>query len=203
MVRYPPPPGTQFHTGTSVRYPTKTSTKEFCDTIAASIARYEKYRYWASVVSHPFFLPSLCWPRLFPFSRHFLPFSPPQKVLSRARGTAQTLERGNFSMDLSKVREGVFSPRLREDRSGQLQFLQKAFHPEKFSEKLEKAVTVYLKQHPAQRVGTRCRGVYRQVCLSRRLKCQNPMREHLSRISEVIQEPLPLKPRFLVKNRSF
>ena len=31
-----------------VRYPAKTSTKEFCDTIAASIARYEKYRYWAS-----------------------------------------------------------------------------------------------------------------------------------------------------------
>ena len=26
----------------------KTSTKEFRDTIAASIARYEKYRYWAS-----------------------------------------------------------------------------------------------------------------------------------------------------------
>ena len=31
-----------------MRYPTKTSTKEFCDSIAASIARYEKYRYWAS-----------------------------------------------------------------------------------------------------------------------------------------------------------
>ena len=35
-----------------VRYPTKTSTKEFCDTIAASIARYEKYRYWASSLLH-------------------------------------------------------------------------------------------------------------------------------------------------------
>ena len=31
-----------------VRYPRKTSTKTFCDTIAESIARYEKYRYWAS-----------------------------------------------------------------------------------------------------------------------------------------------------------
>ena len=31
-----------------VRYPTKTSTKKFCDTVAASIARYEKYRCWAS-----------------------------------------------------------------------------------------------------------------------------------------------------------
>ena len=31
-----------------VRYPTRSSTKEFCDTIVASIARYEKYRYWAS-----------------------------------------------------------------------------------------------------------------------------------------------------------
>ena len=28
--------------------PRKTSTKTFCDTIAQSIARYEKYRYWAS-----------------------------------------------------------------------------------------------------------------------------------------------------------
>ena len=26
----------------------KTSTKEFCDTIATSITRYKKYRYWAS-----------------------------------------------------------------------------------------------------------------------------------------------------------
>ena len=31
-----------------VRYPTKTNTKRNCDTIATSIARYEKYRYWAS-----------------------------------------------------------------------------------------------------------------------------------------------------------
>ena len=31
-----------------VRYPRKISTKEFCDTIAESIARYEKYRCWAS-----------------------------------------------------------------------------------------------------------------------------------------------------------
>ena len=31
-----------------VRYPRKTSAKQFCDTIAESIARYEKYRCWAS-----------------------------------------------------------------------------------------------------------------------------------------------------------
>ena len=31
-----------------VQYPTKRSTKEFCDTIAAKIARYENYRHWAS-----------------------------------------------------------------------------------------------------------------------------------------------------------
>ena len=31
-----------------VRYPRKTSTKTFCDTIAQSIARYAKNRYWAS-----------------------------------------------------------------------------------------------------------------------------------------------------------
>ena len=29
-------------------FPTLTSTKKFCDTIATSIARYEKYRCWAS-----------------------------------------------------------------------------------------------------------------------------------------------------------
>ena len=56
----PPPLGTEFHTGTSVRYPIllhigdngatppKTRTDEFCDTIAGSIAQYEKYRCWAS-----------------------------------------------------------------------------------------------------------------------------------------------------------
>ena len=31
-----------------MRYPIKSSTKTFCDTIATSIARYEKYRCWAS-----------------------------------------------------------------------------------------------------------------------------------------------------------
>ena len=31
-----------------VRYPIKRSTREFCDTIATSIARYGKYRCWAS-----------------------------------------------------------------------------------------------------------------------------------------------------------
>ena len=59
MVRYPPwylvshrhicaIPHFAIYRSIIVRYPTKTSTKEFCDTIAASIARYEKYRYWAS-----------------------------------------------------------------------------------------------------------------------------------------------------------
>ena len=35
-----------------VRYLIKTSTKTFCDTIATSIARYEKYRCWASKPLH-------------------------------------------------------------------------------------------------------------------------------------------------------
>ena len=59
-VRYPPPlvPFLQRHISAIphfatyrailVRYPRKTSTKMFCDTIAESIARYEKYRCWAS-----------------------------------------------------------------------------------------------------------------------------------------------------------
>ena len=44
-----------------MRYPIKTSMKTFCDTIATSIARYEKYRCWASKSNckqkalHPFF----------------------------------------------------------------------------------------------------------------------------------------------------
>ena len=36
----------------NVRYHMKTSTKQFCDTIATSVARYEKYRYWASKCQH-------------------------------------------------------------------------------------------------------------------------------------------------------
>ena len=59
MVRYPPwylvsyrhicaIPHFATYRAVIVRYPTKTSTKEFCDTIARSIARYEKYRCWAS-----------------------------------------------------------------------------------------------------------------------------------------------------------
>ena len=59
MVRRPPPwylvshrhisaiPHFAMYRAITVRYPIKTSTKEFCDAIAASIARYEKYRYWA------------------------------------------------------------------------------------------------------------------------------------------------------------
>ena len=80
MVRCPPP-GTYFHTGKfcaiphfatyraiNVRYPTKTSTKEFCDTVAATYrAINEKYRCWASKTaltkqySAPSPILSLCW----------------------------------------------------------------------------------------------------------------------------------------------
>ena len=63
MVRYPPwhlvshrhicaIPRFATYRAIVVRDPTKTSTKEFCDTIAASITRYEKYRYWASKHSY-------------------------------------------------------------------------------------------------------------------------------------------------------
>ena len=54
MVPYPPLvlSFTQAHFATYraiiVRYPIKTSTKQFSDTIAASITQYEKYRCWAS-----------------------------------------------------------------------------------------------------------------------------------------------------------
>ena len=59
MVRYPPwylilhrhiraIPHFATYRAIIVRYPIKTSTKQFCDTIATSIARYEKYRCWAS-----------------------------------------------------------------------------------------------------------------------------------------------------------
>ena len=67
MVRYPPLwylvshrhicaiPHFATYRAIIVRYPTKTSTEEFCDTIAASIARYEKYRYWASKLTNSHF----------------------------------------------------------------------------------------------------------------------------------------------------
>ena len=59
MVRYPPwylvlhrhicaIPHFATYCAIIVRCPTKTSTKTVCDTIATSIARYEKYRCWAS-----------------------------------------------------------------------------------------------------------------------------------------------------------
>ena len=53
MVRYPPMhiraiPHFATCRAIIVRDPIKTSTSEFCDTIATSIARYEKYRCWAS-----------------------------------------------------------------------------------------------------------------------------------------------------------
>ena len=59
MVRYPPwylisqrhicaIPHFATYRATIVRYPIKTSAKVLCDTIATSIARYEKYRCWAS-----------------------------------------------------------------------------------------------------------------------------------------------------------
>ena len=59
MVRYPPLvlnlhrhicaiPHFAIYRTIIVRYPTKTNTKEFCDTIATSIARCEKYLCWAS-----------------------------------------------------------------------------------------------------------------------------------------------------------
>ena len=63
MVRYPPPwylvshrhicaiPHFATYRAMIVRYPIRRSTKEFCDTIATSIARYEKYRCWASKVT--------------------------------------------------------------------------------------------------------------------------------------------------------
>ena len=63
MVRTPPPLATISHRRIRaiphfatyrtiiVRYPIKTSTKEFCDTMATSIARYEKYRCWADAIN--------------------------------------------------------------------------------------------------------------------------------------------------------
>ena len=82
-----PPLGTQLHTGTSVRYPilqhiarllcdtpTKRSAKEFSDTIAGSIARYDTYRCWASKSfgCNPCASPSSIW--RFTVGLHPLPF---------------------------------------------------------------------------------------------------------------------------------
>ena len=67
MVRYPPLvlSFTQAHLcdtpffnisrdNCAIPHKNLTGTKEFCDTIAASIARYGKYRYWASKSSSAF-----------------------------------------------------------------------------------------------------------------------------------------------------
>ena len=65
MVRYPPwylvsqkhiyaIPHFATYRAIIVGYPKKTSTKEFCDTIATRIARYEKYRCWASKAIGPY-----------------------------------------------------------------------------------------------------------------------------------------------------
>ena len=72
---------------------------------------------------HASFFPfcSLCWPPLFlPFSRHlFALFFPSKSALfCRERGTAQSLERGIFRMDLStKFGKEIPFRNLRENRS--------------------------------------------------------------------------------------
>ena len=53
----------------SVRYPIETSTKQFCDTIATRIARYEKYRCWASK-DEPREFASKFWPPNSAFLKH-------------------------------------------------------------------------------------------------------------------------------------
>ena len=79
-----------------MRYPTKTSTKKFCDTIAASIARYGKYRYWASKRKglSPEFRATRLWRGikkgpLWRFSAYF-PLFGPQKNLRETLVTSDT-----------------------------------------------------------------------------------------------------------------
>ena len=103
-----------------MRYATKTSTKEFCDTIAAGFARYEKYRYWASKQPRPLqrsvgpFRPEM--PKK---SRKCFPGPPapePRKVLKKSREqSAKSPE------SLRKVSKECFFglfPRLFGDFSG-------------------------------------------------------------------------------------
>ena len=97
MVRYPPlalsfrqahlcdTPFCNIYRAIIVRYPKKTSTKEFCDTIAASIARYEKYRSWASKPpTKASFYGEFCRSRLTTFKRD-LSFQARQFFFSRFR----------------------------------------------------------------------------------------------------------------------
>ena len=57
-----------------VRYPTqKKNRKYFCDTIVASIARYEKYRYWASKSQNARLLRGLTAPSEKPLSEWDFP----------------------------------------------------------------------------------------------------------------------------------
>ena len=83
---------------------------------------------------HASFFPfcPLCWPPLFlPFSRHILALFSPSKtaLFCRAKGTAQSLERGRSGMDLStKFGKEIPSRNLRKKRSGiVLQFRDNMF----------------------------------------------------------------------------
>ena len=91
-----------------VRYPMKTSPKEFCDTIATTIVRYEKYRCWAtksrsendllSRILFSFWPPLLATPLPPLLSAPFRQFPPPRKVLcSVERGAQRTAWRGAVS----------------------------------------------------------------------------------------------------------
>ena len=80
----------------------------------------------------------LWWPPLFlPFSRHLVTlFSPSKSALfCRAKGTAQSLERGGLRMDLSKkFGKEIPSRNLREKRSAQK---NRAFHYQKMAVPLQ------------------------------------------------------------------
>ena len=75
--------------------PTKTSTKYFCDTIATSIARYEKYRCWASKP-----------PRIFSLCRTF-------KIARKERQNSQKKTRKFLAMEKART-----SKKARKGRSG-------------------------------------------------------------------------------------
>ena len=75
LVRYPPCylvlhrhisaiPHFATYLETIVRYPIKPSTKEFCDTIATSIARSGKYRCWASKTAEQLCKTAPKWPMI-------------------------------------------------------------------------------------------------------------------------------------------
>ena len=134
-----------------VRYPIKTSTKEFCDTIIASIARYEKYRCWASKLGSPNSIAAgpLSLSPLYSGPCFALWTKGPMQPTSHKRSeTRASLVMWTMTAQMIQ--------RSHQCRTACALQVLLSMHVVLFR-KLEKAGTVDFKKHPARKVGKRSR----------------------------------------------